>query len=203
MNRAGLVDEVAEVLGDRRTAAAAVDAVLFAVQRAVSAGESVGLTGFGVFERVDRPARTARNPATGRPVQVAAGAVPRFRAGTAFREIVSGARALPSQPAQVVAAPDATTTRARPADPETAPAQGGGKTAGTAEARGRGKGKGKASAKPKPKAKPKAKPTSKAKPQAEPAKVSASRKKAVPDKVKAGKKAGRSGGSKGPKAGKR
>ncbi len=208
MNRAGLVDEVTEVLGDRRTAAAAVDAVLFAVQRAVSAGESVGLTGFGVFERVDRPARTARNPATGGTVQVAAGAVPRFRAGTAFREIVSGARALPSEPAPVAAAPDATTTRARPADPGSAPGGGPapakGNRGGEAEAPGKDKGKDKGKGRSKAGEKAGAPAEGKKAKDKAQAKVG---KKAVPAKGSVGRKAGKRSGSttraKGSKAGRK
>ena len=98
MNKDQLVDAVAEPLGDRRTAAVAVDAVLAAVQRAVAAGEKVSLFGFGVFEKADRAARSARNPATGAPVSVAATSVPRFRAGQSFKDVVSGAKPAPSLP---------------------------------------------------------------------------------------------------------
>ncbi len=95
MNKDQLVDAVTEQVGDRRTAAVAVEAVLVTVQRAVSTGEKVSLFGFGVFEKADRAARSARNPATGAPVSVAATSVPRFRAGQSFKDVVSGAKPAP------------------------------------------------------------------------------------------------------------
>ena len=99
MNKNELVEAVAARTGDRRGAAAAVDAVLDVVARTVASGERVALSGFGVFEKVDRAPRTARNPATGGTVDVAATSVPRFRAGQVFKGVVSGQRALPQAPA--------------------------------------------------------------------------------------------------------
>jgi DNA-binding protein HU-beta len=60
------------------------------VMERVSAGERVIVTGFGTFERTSRPARTARNPRTGQPVEVPAAEVPRFRSGQTFRTRVAG-----------------------------------------------------------------------------------------------------------------
>ena len=42
------------------------------------------------FERVDRAARTGRNPRTGQTVKVKATSVPKFRPGTQFKGVVSG-----------------------------------------------------------------------------------------------------------------
>jgi DNA-binding protein HU-beta len=92
-NKAQFIDQLAERLdGDRRRAAAALDAFVDSVYAAVARGESVAISGFGVFERRDRNPRTARNPATGATVNVPATRVPAFRPGTEFREIASGAR---------------------------------------------------------------------------------------------------------------
>ena len=90
MNRQQLVDAVGERLGDRKTAAVAVEAVLDTVTTAITAGERVALFGFGVFEKVDRSARTARNPSTGGTVEVPATSVPRFRPGQALKDAVNG-----------------------------------------------------------------------------------------------------------------
>lgn len=95
MNKAQLVEAVAEKTGSREAAAAAVDNVLDAIVRAVVAGDRVSVTGFGSFEKVDRPARYARNPQTGERVRVKKTSVPRFRAGQAFKDLVSGAKKLP------------------------------------------------------------------------------------------------------------
>src|SRR5947208_2326647 len=60
-------------------------------ERAGAAGEKVALTGFGVFEKVDRAARTGRNPRTGAAVKIKKTSVPKFRPGTQFKGVVSGA----------------------------------------------------------------------------------------------------------------
>ncbi|MFF2810046.1 HU family DNA-binding protein [Streptomyces sp. NPDC058000] len=95
MNKAQLVEIIADKLGGRQNAADAVDAVLDAVVRAVVAGDRVSVTGFGSFEKVDRPARYARNPQTGERVRVKKTSVPRFRAGQGFKDLVSGSKKLP------------------------------------------------------------------------------------------------------------
>ncbi|MFE1311682.1 HU family DNA-binding protein [Streptomyces sp. NPDC058755] len=95
MNKAQLVEAIADKMGGRQQAADAVDHVLDAIVRAVVAGERVSVTGFGSFEKVDRPARYARNPQTGDRVRVKKTSVPRFRAGQGFKDLVSGSKKLP------------------------------------------------------------------------------------------------------------
>ncbi|MDG5807347.1 DNA-binding protein [Streptomyces sp. JV178] len=95
MNKAQLVEAIADKLGGRQQAADAVDAVLDAIVRATVAGERVSVTGFGSFEKVERPARYARNPQTGERVRVKKTSVPRFRAGQGFKDLVSGSKKLP------------------------------------------------------------------------------------------------------------
>jgi DNA-binding protein HU-beta len=92
VNRADLIDAIRDRLGaDKKTAETAVDAVLDTIQRAVATGERVAITGFGVFEKVERAARTGRNPRTGETVKVKKTSVPKFRPGTQFKGVVSGA----------------------------------------------------------------------------------------------------------------
>ncbi|WOI62262.1 HU family DNA-binding protein [Streptomyces fradiae] len=95
MNKAQLVEAIADKMGGRQQAADAVDAVLDAIVRAVVAGDRVSVTGFGSFEKVERPARYARNPQTGERVRVKKTSVPRFRAGQGFKDLVSGTKKLP------------------------------------------------------------------------------------------------------------
>ncbi|MEU6555409.1 HU family DNA-binding protein [Streptomyces sp. NPDC046915] len=95
MNKAQLVEAIADKMGGRQQAAEAVDAVLDAIVRAVVGGDRVSVTGFGSFEKVDRPARYARNPQTGERVRVKKTSVPRFRAGQGFKDLVSGSKKLP------------------------------------------------------------------------------------------------------------
>ena len=91
MNKTQLVDALAERLGDRRTAATAVEGLLETIVDRVRSGETVSLTGFGVFERRARAARVARNPRTGATVEVPATTVPAFRPGAGFRTAVGTA----------------------------------------------------------------------------------------------------------------
>ncbi|MDT4900417.1 MAG: DNA-binding protein HU-beta [Pseudonocardiales bacterium] len=92
-NKAQFVDILAERLGgDRKRAAAALDAVIDSVYATIARGERVAITGFGVFERRERAARVARNPATGARVDVPASRVPAFRPGAEFKAIAGGAR---------------------------------------------------------------------------------------------------------------
>ena len=96
MNKAQLVDALSERLGeDKKRTAATVEALLDTVYRTVQKGEKVALTGFGVFEKRDRAARIARNPATGEKVRVKKTSVPAFRAGQEFKNVVSGSKKLP------------------------------------------------------------------------------------------------------------
>ena len=61
MNKSDLVNRVSESIDGGRTAASrAVEAVIEAIQEAVTRGEKVAISGFGVFEKVERAARVRR-----------------------------------------------------------------------------------------------------------------------------------------------
>lgn len=117
MNRSELVRVVAERAGSDETAARRhVDAVFDTVMERVSAGERVIVTGFGTFDRLARPARSARNPRTGLPVEVPAAQVPRFRSGQTFRNRVAADALVPAAVPSVEPAPPVEPA----AEPETA-----------------------------------------------------------------------------------
>ena len=103
MNKRDLIDAISGRLGDKKTATEALNAVLETIQSAVASGDKVAITGFGVFEKSERPARTARNPATGAPIEVAASSVPKFRAGADFKALVNGDSAEAQAPAKPAA----------------------------------------------------------------------------------------------------
>lgn len=90
MNKRELIDAISGRLGDKKTATEAVNAVLEAIQGAVAQGDKVSITGFGAFEKAERPARTARNPATGEAIKVPKSSVPKFRPGADFKALVNG-----------------------------------------------------------------------------------------------------------------
>src|ERR1700744_5375260 len=98
MNKAELIDVLTQKLGsDRRQATAAVENVVDTIVRAVHKGDSVTITGFGVFEQRRRAARVARNPRTGETVKVKPTSVPAFRPGAQFKAVVSGSQRLPAE----------------------------------------------------------------------------------------------------------
>jgi DNA-binding protein HU-beta len=120
VNKAELIDALAGRLGDKRTATQALDAVLAEVQAAVTKGDKVAITGFGVFEKRVRAARTARNPRTGESVKVKKTAVPAFRAGASFRDMVASGKVPKAAPAKKTTAAKTmtatkTTAKAAPA----------------------------------------------------------------------------------------
>ncbi|ONI70293.1 DNA-binding protein [Actinosynnema sp. ALI-1.44] len=115
MNKAQLIEALTERLGDKKTAGAAVDGLVDVIVRTVNKGEKVNITGFGVFEKRARAARTARNPRTGETVKVKKTNVPAFRPGTGFKEVVSGAKKLPKVAAAKSATSRSTGTTTRAA----------------------------------------------------------------------------------------
>jgi DNA-binding protein HU-beta len=120
VNKAELIEAIADRMGDKRTASAAVEAVVDAVTAAVAKGEKVAIAGFGVFEKVDRAARIARNPATGAQVKLKATSVPKFRPGQGFKDVVSGAKKLAPVAKATVAK---TVGKAAPVTKKAAPAK--------------------------------------------------------------------------------
>lgn len=117
MNKTDLIASLSARLGDRKSATAALNAVLAEIQYAVTKGDKVSITGFGVFEKRIRAARTARNPRTGESVKVKKTSVPAFRPGATFKELVAAgkipkaaktiapAKKTPATPVKTVAAP--------------------------------------------------------------------------------------------------
>ncbi len=95
MNKAELIDAVADKTAvDKKSTGAVVEAMVDTVLRAVASGERVAITGFGVFEKRARAARTARNPRTGVAIRLKKTSVPAFRPGQGFKDVVSGAKRL-------------------------------------------------------------------------------------------------------------
>jgi DNA-binding protein HU-beta len=115
VNKAQLIDKLSVQLGSKKAATDAVEAVIDTVTRAVASGERVAITGFGVFEKAVRPARTGRNPRTGETVKIKKTTVPKFKAGQSFKDVVSGAKKLPKVAASAAKAATGTTAKAAPA----------------------------------------------------------------------------------------
>jgi len=96
VNKTDLINQLAERLdGDKKAAQAAVEGFIDLVQREVQKGRNVSISGFGVFEKRARAARTARNPRTGEAVKVKKTTVPAFRPGKYFKDVIAGSVKLP------------------------------------------------------------------------------------------------------------
>jgi len=86
MNKADLINRVADVTTKKKDAEAAVNSVLSAITDALTQGDAVTLVGFGTFKVAERKARKGRNPRTGKEIEIKGKRVPKFQAGKALRE---------------------------------------------------------------------------------------------------------------------
>ena len=90
INKNTLIDLVhAEHGGSRSSAERIVDTVFTGIKEAVRKGEKVSIGGFGIFTSKQMKARTARNPKTGEPAQVAAHNKVKFSPAISFKELVN------------------------------------------------------------------------------------------------------------------
>lgn len=94
MNKSELIEIAAKEADITKAAAEKVlAAIIGAITKAVSKGDSVALIGFGSFKASKRAARTGVNPKTGEKLKIAATTVPRFTAGAGFKAAVAGKKA--------------------------------------------------------------------------------------------------------------
>jgi nucleoid DNA-binding protein len=109
VNKSELIDHVANAASiNKRSATAAVDAMLDNIVATVKAGQKVSLLGFGTFAPSARAARTGRNPQTGAPVNIAASKSVRFTPGTPFKAVLNNRAVAKKAPAKKAAAKKAT-----------------------------------------------------------------------------------------------
>lgn len=73
----------------KKDAGQALNAFLAAVKQALVKGDAVQIIGFGTFEVRKRPARSGRNPQTGKKIKIKASKAPAFRAGKALKGAVN------------------------------------------------------------------------------------------------------------------
>ncbi len=90
MNKADLIAKIAEEAElSKKSAEAALNAFVGAVEGALKKGEKVQLVGFGSFEVRKRAARKGRNPQTKEEIKIPASKAPVFRAGKALKDLVN------------------------------------------------------------------------------------------------------------------
>jgi DNA-binding protein HU-beta len=96
MNRKELVGAVAAHAGmEPREVDKALKGMTEVIEAVAAKGEQVTISGFAKFARVDRPARMARNPATGAPVKVKASKKAKITPLKGFKDAVMSASAAP------------------------------------------------------------------------------------------------------------
>jgi len=89
VNRSQLLNNFAEANElTRKQADELVTSLLEIITNSVASGDDVAISGFAKFKRIDRPARMARNPATGEQVRVKAKRVARITPLKNFKDAV-------------------------------------------------------------------------------------------------------------------
>ena len=89
MNKADLINKVAEVVGTKKEAQEAVDIVFSSITDALKGDDTVTIIGFGSFKISKRAARKGRNPQTGEEIDIKAANVPKFVPGKALKDAVN------------------------------------------------------------------------------------------------------------------
>ncbi|RZT96535.1 DNA-binding protein HU-beta [Ancylomarina subtilis] len=83
MNKAQLIEAMANKAGlTKADAKKALDAFIETTSEALKGEDRVALIGFGSFSVSTREARTGRNPQTGKPIDIPAKKVIKFKAGS-------------------------------------------------------------------------------------------------------------------------
>ncbi len=91
MTKTELIDKVSsDAKLSKADAGKALNSVIDIISKALKKGDSVTLVGFGTFDVTKRKTRQGRNPQTGATIKIPAMKAPKFKAGKALRELVSG-----------------------------------------------------------------------------------------------------------------
>ena len=90
MTKTQLVAALADAMGgDKKSASAALDAVVNVITKEVSGGGAVTLPGVGKIYCRERPARMVRNPATGEQIHKEADKVVKMTIAKALKDSVN------------------------------------------------------------------------------------------------------------------
>ena len=90
MNKKELVEAMAKTADINKSAAEkALNGMLASITEALSKGDKVTLVGFGTFLTANRAARQAKNPQTGKTMEIPAKTVAKFKPGSKLSEAVN------------------------------------------------------------------------------------------------------------------
>ena len=91
LTKTQLIATLADEMGsDKKSASAALDAIIAVITREVSGGGAVTLPGVGKIMCRERPERMVRNPATGEQIHKDADKVVKMTIAKALKESVNG-----------------------------------------------------------------------------------------------------------------
>ena len=91
LTKTQLVATLADEMGsDKKSASAALDAIIAVITKEVSGGGAVTLPGVGKIMCRERPERMVRNPATGEQIHKAADKVVKMTIAKALKDSVNG-----------------------------------------------------------------------------------------------------------------
>ena len=80
MNKVELINAIAEKAGMTKVdARKAIDAIMDVTKEALNKGDKIALVGLGTMSVIERPARTGRNPKTGKDIMIEAKKVVKFK----------------------------------------------------------------------------------------------------------------------------
>jgi integration host factor subunit beta len=93
VTKADLINEVMEAIGPgvtKKDCSLILEGFLKAAKRGLVKGETIEIRGFGTLAVKKRKSRVARNPKTGKVVQVPAREVPVFKPSKQLRSLIEG-----------------------------------------------------------------------------------------------------------------
>ena len=88
MNKAQLIDAVAQTTSTKKEAQTAVETVFDAIKGSLKKKDPVAISGFGTFKVKQTKARQGRNPKTGETIQIPAKRKVAFRASKELKEML-------------------------------------------------------------------------------------------------------------------
>ncbi len=90
MNKTELIAAVATKAGmTKKDAERVINATVETITEAMTKGDKVSVSGFGIFEVKNREARTGRNPRTKETIQIPATRLPAFKASKTLKDIIA------------------------------------------------------------------------------------------------------------------
>ena len=88
MNKAQLVEVIAQTTNTKKEAQTAVETVFDAIKGSLKKKDPVAISGFGTFKVKQTKARQGRNPKTGETIQIPAKKKVAFRASKELKELL-------------------------------------------------------------------------------------------------------------------